>query len=247
MAAFYLKKLIGMWLMPIPLTLSGLLLALFLWKRRPRLSQALVAFSCLWLALTSWHPVADKLLAPFENHYPMFDRQQPVDAVVVLGGCHASDATMPPAAQLCTSSLFRLVEGLRILEANPQALLFVSGYKGTDKRAHAEVMQEVAESFGVDSKRIRSFSSPRDTEEEAMVMQPYLKDLRFALVTENSHLPRALVFFEALNLNAIAAPAMRMSVEDSDWRIGAQAAQKTERAMYELLGTLWQKLKGSKK
>src|SRR5690554_7701614 len=86
-------------------------------------------------------------------------------------------------------------------------------------------MQEVAESFGVDSKRIRSFSSPRDTEEEAMVMQPYLKDLRFALVTENSHLPRALVFFEALNLNAIAAPAMRMSVEDSDWRIGAQAAQ----------------------
>src|SRR5690554_5324940 len=89
MAAFYLKKLIGMWLMPIPLTLSGLLLALFLWKRRPRLNQALVAFSCLWLALTSWHPVADKLLAPFENHYPMFDRQQPVDAVVVLGGCAA--------------------------------------------------------------------------------------------------------------------------------------------------------------
>src|SRR5690554_7147958 len=65
----------------------------------------------------------------------MFDRQQPVDAVVVLGGCHASDATMSPAAQLCTSSLFRLVEGLRILEANPQALLFVSGYKGTDNNA----------------------------------------------------------------------------------------------------------------
>ncbi len=247
MFAFYLKKLIGMWLMPIPLTLSGLLLALFLWKRKPRLSQTLVAFSCLWLALTSWHPVADKLLAPFENNYAMFDIKQPVDAVVVLGGCHASDISMPPASQLCSSSLFRLMEGLRILEANPQAKLFVSGYEGTDKRPHAEVMREVAESFGVVSERILSFPSPRDTEEEANVMQPFLKDLRFALVTENSHLPRALVFFQDLQLDAIPAPAMRMSVDDSDWRIGAQAAQKSERAMYELLGTLWQNLKGSRR
>lgn len=247
MFSFYLKKVIGMVLMPIPLTLLGLVLALFLWKRKPRLSQALVAFSCLWLALTSWHPVADRLLAPFEDDYAMFDLEQPVDAVVVLGGCHASDATMPPASQLCSSSLFRLMEGLRILEANPQAQLLVSGHEGTDKRTHAEVMQEVAESFGVNAERILNFPSPHDTEEEARVMQPYLKDLHFALVTENSHLPRAMVFFEALELSPIAAPAMRMSVGDSDWRIGAQAAQKSERAMYELLGTLWQKLKGSRR
>lgn len=244
MLAFYLKKVIGMALMPIPLTLFGLLVALFLWQRRPVLSKLLVAFCCVWLAVTSWHPVADKLLAPFESHYAMFDIQQPVDAVVVLGGCHATDTTMPPAAQLCSSSLFRLIEGLRILDANPQASLYVSGYASTDKRTHAEVMQEVAESLGVAPARIVSFPTPRDTEGEAKMMQPFLKDARFALVTENSHLPRAMVFFERLNLNAIPAPAMRMSVDDSDWRIDARAALKTERAMYETLGTLWQKLKG---
>lgn len=243
MFAFYLKKVIGMLLMPIPLTLLGLAVVLFLWKRKPKFAQALLVMLGLWLGLTSWHPVSDRLLAPFEDDYPMFALEQPVDAVVVLGGCHASDASMPPAAQLCSSSLFRLVEGLRILDANPQAILLVSGYKGTDKRAHGAVMQEVAESFGVDSKRILSFSSPRDTEEEASVMLPYLEGLRFALVTENSHLPRAMVFFERLGLEPIAAPAMRMSAADSDWRISARAALKSERALYETLGTLWQTLK----
>lgn len=243
MFAFYLKKIIGMWLLPIPLTLLSLLLALFLWKRQPRLSRALVAMSCLMLALTSWHPVANKLVAPFENHYPMFDIQQPVDAVVVLGGCHATDVSMPPAAQLCATSLFRLVEGLRILKANPQAMLLVSGYSGADKRAHALVMRDAAESFGVDVARILVFPTARDTEEEAIAMQSFLQNKHFALVTENSHLPRAILFFHALGLDAVAAPALRLSADTDDWRIGAQAALKSERAVYETLGTVWQKLK----
>src|SRR5690554_1448518 len=243
MIAFYMKKVIGMWLMPIPLTLTGLLLALFLWRRAPRLSKLLVSVSCLWLALTSWHPVADSVLAPFENKFPMFDIQQPVDAVVVLGGCHATNKRMPPAAQLCSSSLFRLVEGLRILEANPEALLFVSGYKGIDTQPHAFVMQEAAISFGVAPERIRAYPEPKDTEEEALAMQGDLQDKRLALVTENSHLPRAIRFFQALELDVIGAPAVAMAEDNSDWRISARAALKSERASYELLGTLWQFLK----
>lgn len=241
--AFYLKKFISMWLMPIPLTILGLLLALWLWHRRPCLSRALVGLSVLWLALTSWHPVADSVLASFENDYPMFDSSQPVDVVVVLGGCHASDTRVPAAAQLCSSSLFRLIEGLRILKANPKAQLFVSGYAGADSRPHALVMTEVAESLGVQSARIMSFPEPKDTEEEARAMQPFLTDKSFALVTEHSHLPRAMVFFQRQGLVPLPAPAVRLSVDNSDWRIEARAAMKTERAMYEWLGSLWQKLR----
>ncbi len=243
MVLFYLKKVIAMLLMPIPSTLVALLLALVLWKKSPKLSRFLVFIAALWLGLTSWQPVSDRLLAPFEHDYPMFAISQPVDAVVVLGGCHATDLTMPPVSQLCASSLYRLLEGLRILAANPKAMLLVSGYKGEDSRSHAEVMREVAISMGVEAERIYSFPSPKDTQEEAEAEQSLLQGKRFALVTEASHLPRALRFYQQLGLEPIPAPAMRLSVEDSDWRIEARAALKSERAIYEFFGQLWQKLK----
>lgn len=243
MIAFYLKKVLGMLLMPIPLTLMLLVAGLLLLRRRPRLGRGLIGAAALWLALTSWHPVADRLLAPFEDNYPVFDLSQPVEVVVVLGGCHASDNSMPPAGQLCSSSLFRLTEGLRILAANPQALLTVSGYAGPDARPHAGVMQEIAISMGVDAGRIRAFPQARDTAEEAALLAPLLQGKAFALVSEASHLPRALPFFTARGLAPLPAPAMKMSSPDSDWRLEARAALKSERAFYEGLGRLWQWLR----
>lgn len=243
MFTFYLKKIVGMLLMPIPLTLLLMLVALVLWQQRPKLSRGALASAFLLLLLTSWYPVGDSLIRPFEEDYPQFDLSQTVDAVVVLGGCHSTDESMPVAAQLCSSSLFRLIEGLRILQANPEALLFVSGYASTDVRSHAEVMREVALSMGVAEQRILAYPQPKDTQEEAQVMRPELADKNFALVTENSHLPRAMKFFEQQQLNPIAAPALKMSSNKSDWRIGAYAALKSERAAYEFWGSLWQRLK----
>lgn len=187
--------------------------------------------------------MANKALAPFEQGHVAFDLMQPVEVVVVLGGCHASDASVPTAAQLCSSSLFRLVEGLRILTANPEAQLFVSGYAGMDSRSHAEVLQEVAISMGVDQARITVFTEPKDTQEEAEYMQPLLQGKSFALVTEHAHLPRALRFFQQVGLEPLPAAALKMSSESFDWRMSAQAAMKSERALYELLGSWWQKLK----
>ena len=243
MLFFYLKKVIGMLLMPIPLTVMGLLLGLLLLKKRPFTGKSLILLSTLFLALTSWNPVADSLLAPFEKQYPKFDLNQPVDTVVVLGSCHKTDPDVPPAAQLCSPALFRLTEGLRILAANPQAELFVSGYAGVDRRSHAEVMREVAISMGVAEQRIRIFPQARDTEEEAQQMAADLTGKRFALISEASHLPRAMVFFQQQQLEPIAAPAVVLSSEDSDWRIDANAAHKSERAFYEWIGRLWQSLK----
>ena len=244
MILFYLKKIVGMPLMPIPLTLIGLLAGLLLLKRRPWLGKSLIFMSALFLALTSWHPVADRLLAPFEDDYARFDIRTPVDSVVVLGGCHSSDASVPPAAQLCSTSLFRLTEGLRILRANPQAELLVSGYAGKDTRSHAEVMREVAISMGTDEARIRIFPQARDTEEEAAQMAIDLTGKTFALVTDASHLPRAMTFFQHEQLSPLPAPAVVMSQDHSDWRINARAAVKSERAFYEGIGQAWQWLKG---
>lgn len=239
---FYLKKVIGMLLMPIPFTLLLLVAGLILWQRAPKISRGLIAVAGVLLALTSWQPVSDGLIRPFEEDYPQFNLEQPVAAVVVLGGCHSTDKQMPPAAQLCSSSLFRLIEGLRILQANPQAKLLVSGYASTDIRPHAEVMLEVALSMGVAENRILIYPTPKDTQEEAEVMRAELYGKSFALISENLHLPRAMKFFEQQQLTPIAAPALKMSANKSDWRINANAALKSERAAYEFWGSLWQRL-----
>ena len=240
MFGFYLKKLIGMMLMPIPLTICGILIGLWLLKRYPRHGKGLIVCSTLLLALTSWHPVADRLLRPFEDNYPMFDATHSVDAVVVLGGCHHSNDKMPLTSQLCGTSIYRLLEGLRILQHNPGAELLVSGYAAGESRIHADISKEVAITQGVKADRIRTFPTARDTQQEAQLMHPVLTGKRFALVTEASHLPRAMRYFQQQGLQPVAAPAIQNTADSSDWRINASAQKKSERAFYEALGQLWQ-------
>ncbi len=72
---FYLKKVIGMLL--------------------PKISRGLIAVAGVLLALTSWQPVSDGLIRPFEEDYPQFNLEQPVAGVVVLGGCHSTVDILP--------------------------------------------------------------------------------------------------------------------------------------------------------
>lgn len=88
------------------------------------------------------------------------------------------------------------------------------------------------------------FPKPKDTEEEANSLKPYLEGKRAALVTEASHLKRASIFFEKVGINIIPAPAMFLGSEKSDWQIDASAAYKSQRAFYEWLGRGWQWIKG---
>ena len=243
---FSLKKLIGSLLMPIPLTLLGITTGLLLLKRRPKTGKALILAATILLSVTSWNPIANQLIAPFENDYPRFDDNTAVTTVVVLGGCHNTNARLPPAAQLCGSSLYRLMEGIRILNLNPQARLFLSGYAGHhgEPLTHAEVSRQVAVSFGIPDRRIEVFPEARDTEQEARLMAPQLRNQTFALVSEASHLPRAMAFFQAQGLQPIAAPASQLASQHPNWKVGATAQAKSERAFYELLGRLWQAIKG---
>lgn len=241
---FYLKKIIGMMLMPIPLTLVAMCLAFLLMKKCPKLARLFLLSGIIMLGLTSWSPVADKLIATVEHDFPVFDIQQPVDVVIVLGSGHKELSNTPEIMQLGNSALFRLEEGLRILKANPNAQLFVSGYSGEMTEPHAEVMRRAAIELGVKPGRIKAFPLAKDTEEEAKSMKPYLDGKQAALVTEASHIKRASIFFEKAGINIIPAPALYLGSEKSDWQIDANAAYKSQRAFYEWLGRGWQWIKG---
>jgi uncharacterized SAM-binding protein YcdF (DUF218 family) len=240
---FYLKKVIGMLLMPIPLALIFIAIGFWLLRKRPGRARFSLVLAMMILGLSSWHPIADQLIAPVEGDFALFDIRQSVDAVVVLGSSHNSNPNLPAVMQLSGSALFRLEEGLRIARANPNAILLVSGYAGSDPRPHADVMREAAIELGMTPAKILTFPEARDTEDEAKMMAPYLKGLRVALVSEASHLTRAMVFFQNIGLEPIPAPAYRMASDHSDWRIESRATYKSERAIYEWLGRGWQWLK----
>ena len=137
---FVFKKVFGTLLMPLPLglTLAWIGVALLGWGRWRRLARGVIASALLLLTLVSLAPVSAWMADPLERAYPAFPGDS-VDAVVVLGSGHGTDPRLPPTSLLSSSALYRLVEGLRIAQAQPWARLVLSGYGGADPRANAEV------------------------------------------------------------------------------------------------------------
>jgi len=246
---FILKKLISMWLMPLPFCCLVILFGLTLSFWKVAMGRIIAFSGVLLLMLFSWQPFATSVLYPLEHEYPTFDIAQPVDAIVVLGNCHSVSDAIPPMAQLCGTGLYRLMEGYRIWQANPGAELLLSGYAGGQSRPYAEVAGEIALNLGIPENKIRLFPTAQDTQEEAELTAPFLQGKHFALVTSASHMQRSMNWFQQQSIEGhalapIAAPAhFGAPKESSDWKIETKALLKTERTWYELLGRAWAAIK----
>jgi len=246
---FIIKKLISMWLMPLPFCCLIILFGLILSFWKVAIGRIIAFSGVALLMLFSWQPFANSVLYPLEHQYPSFDLSQPIDAVVVLGNCHTVSEDIPPMAQLCGTGLYRLMEGYRIWQANPEAELLLSGYAGDESRPYAEVVGEIALSLGVPEEKIRLFPTAQATQQEAELTAPFLNGKTFALVTSASHMQRSMNWFQQqkvgeLYLHPIPAPAhFGAPKKSSNWKIETSALLKTERSWYELLGNIWAAIK----
>jgi uncharacterized SAM-binding protein YcdF (DUF218 family) len=107
---FIIKKLLSAFMMPMTLGLgivaAGLILLWF--TRRQRAGRIVVTVGFGVLTLFSYRGVADLFLTPLEHDFhPLLvdGRSDPLDArarqarwIVVLGGGHSLDSTLPPTA-----------------------------------------------------------------------------------------------------------------------------------------------------
>ncbi len=235
----------------MPLALATLLVwsagGVWLLGRR-RLGRILVTLGLLLVFVCSWTPVANRLLKPLEWSYPpVWDpRAYPdVAAVAVLGGGWSSDLVAPASIRLSEASSLRLLEGLRLIEALPEARLLVSGASRDPTRLPVALgYAEAARALGVDAERILVLDTPVDTAQEAYAVRKVLgKGGRLFLVTSASHMRRAVRHFELAGLEPIPAPTgfntggvRRHTL--SYWLPSAGSLRKTERAIYEYLGLL---------
>jgi uncharacterized SAM-binding protein YcdF (DUF218 family) len=248
---FIFKKIVATILLPLPVALiiSGLGLYLLWFTKWQRLGKLAVTFGVLIILLLSSTPASNFVISSLENSYSSFDvEKEPVNFVMVLGSGHVSDPRLPVTSQLGSTSLSRLIEGVRIYRANPGAKLIFSGYGGGDPVSNAEVGANVALALGVPESDLIKESRAKDTSSEARLIKEVIGEYPFALVTSANHLPRAMALFKKQGLNPIPAPAdflvKTRPNQSYEFKFSGNNLQKSERAIHEYLGIAWAKLRG---
>jgi uncharacterized SAM-binding protein YcdF (DUF218 family) len=169
--------------------------------------------------------------------------------IVVLGGGHTADSRLPATGQLSTSSLARLVEGIRLYRQLPHTKLVVSGGPGFTNTSDGKIMAQAAQSLGVPVEAIVAEMVARDTEQQAQLIKPIVQQDPFILVTSANHLPRAMALFQRVGLQPIPAPADFQVKYSPQLTFGyfypsVEALNKTDRSFYELWGWWWAKVRG---
>jgi uncharacterized SAM-binding protein YcdF (DUF218 family) len=249
---FLFKNLVGDALMPYALALFALLAGVsLLWiKRRTGLGRLLVTLAALTFLVAGCDPVAKRLVGSLENEFvPIEDTADlaGIQWIVVLGGGHAADATLPPTTRLNSAALSRLTEGIRLQRQLPGSRILFSGY--TSRISHARVMAEAAIALGVDPSLIELEERTRDTEDEARLIGARLAGQRFVLVTSAVHMRRAVSLFRSEGADFVPAPADYASrsgpIGFRTWIFPSwDALGATERMAHEYLGIAWAALGG---
>lgn len=247
---FLLKKLIGALFMPLSVIILLLLIGLVaLWfTKRERLGKILVTIGAVLLMGSSCGFIADAVLRPFESQYATLHETssyQEVRWVIVLGAGNVTNPALPVTSQVAESGLVRLTEGIRIYRQIPGAKLVLSGENIGDPRSVAEAMVDVARALGVPDEDMVLLKDPRDTAEEARAARHHLDEGPIIVVTEASHMPRAMYLFEQAGMSPIAAPTGHRVMDEGPGALLPPRAlhlRKTERMVHELLGNVWARI-----
>jgi uncharacterized SAM-binding protein YcdF (DUF218 family) len=106
----------------------------------------------------------------------------------------------------------------------------------------------VALDLGVPEEDIVLDAVSRDTGEQARLLRERLAGEPFALVTSASHMPRSMELFQHQGLEPVAAPTDYLCKPGKGWSFysafpAAARIRTGERAIHELLGLTWARLR----
>jgi uncharacterized SAM-binding protein YcdF (DUF218 family) len=208
------------------------------------LGIGLVAAAVVLLWAVSTPFVADCLVRWIER-YPPLDLAKPVDAqaIVILGGGVRVDAPEYGGAAPGATTLERVVYGARVARATGLPVL-VSG-----SRSEAVAMNEILRhDLAVTPMWVEGHS--RDTHENAQMSAAILAPAgvrKVVLVTSAAHMVRSVVEFEQAGFSVVPAPTSMWTLRDWGiirWVPNADALVRSQRALYEALGLVVQRLRG---
>jgi len=246
---FIIKKWIGGLLMPLPFFLSVFLIALILlfFTKKQKVAKVFLVISFTGLLLLSLLPVSQSLIIPLERKYPPVMQNQiaqNLNYVLLLGSGGVADPRLPVTGQLSSTALSRFTEALRIIHANPNAKLVVSGSGFGDVKSHAQLLETLALSLGVPKNKIIRLDDTKDTDDEARIMSEMIRGKKSMLVTSATHMERAMQLFFKYGTKPIPAqanylaPKLTGDVPTHYFIPSAHHLDNSTKAWHEYLGRL---------
>ena len=240
-----------MFVMPFPIAILLFILGLiYLYRNKLVKAKIVLTFSIVWLFFISYAPLVNTILYQYESVYPTLQTApKEIKYIYVLGNGHHTDEAQPITSQVNETSSVRLNEAIRLYhQLNEEPTIIVSGYSGLYDPTPGAIMQEkLALALGVKKEKLHVESNPKDTQEEAKAAEQYIGDASFILVTSASHMKRALMFFKNEGLHPIPAPTNHLaSIKHPNYAgfFSISALEKSNIVWYEILGSIWQKIKG---
>lgn len=258
----FLSKLLPIFIYPLGLSCVLLILTFVLiLKKRSRLALIPITLTFFILALSSSAWVSNAIVQSLEFQYVTQGELPTADAIVVLGG--STESALPPRPWIEVRD-----EGDRVLYAGKlyrdkkAPRLILSGGRidwRPSSTSEAEDMAILLETMGVPRSVMLLESRSLNTRENAVYTQEIMKAQKIQkvlLVTSALHMPRSMLIFKKLGIDAIPAPTdyttsfadqgMRSSLEATllDTLPEADQIRRTTRALKEYIGILVYRLRG---
>jgi uncharacterized SAM-binding protein YcdF (DUF218 family) len=253
---FYLKKILGMALDPLSLSIvfifAGLVI-LMASKKKQRAGKFIGLTGLIILMLSSFGITSGYLLLRLENTYPVFrpDRENTrgVKWIVILGGGKNSCPDVAVSGRLNQDGLQRLAEGIYLSREVPGARIVLSGGLPVNGMSASRAYTMTAVRLGIDKSRIVMQERPRDTYEEAKSIRETVKKDKFILVTSAYHMKRAVALFKKQGMDPIPAPAGHLIMgcslfKPENFLLTSGNIQNSSRAVHEMLGILFSRITG---
>ena len=179
---------------------------------RRRRGLGLVLIGIGGLAAVTILPISSWAIAPLENRFPQPILPEQIEGIVVLGG--GVNPTIADARQQISvpEASERLFEAVSLARRYPTARIIVSGGEASiipKGLSEANAMRNVLIEAGVNSARIETESTSRNTYENAVnthqLAQPK-PDEKWLLVTSGWHMPRAVGCFRNVGWAVLPYP-----------------------------------------
>lgn len=257
----FLSKLLPIFLYPLGLSCILLLITLFLLlRKRSRLALIPVTLTFLILVLSSSAGVSNAIVQSLEFQY--LPQQIPTaDAIVVLGG--ATESAIPPRPWIeLREEGDRVLYGAKLYRDKKAPRIILSGGRvdwRPSSTSEAEDMAVLMETMGVPRSAILLEPNSLNTRENAVNSLEIMKAQKIQkilLVTSAMHMPRSLLIFKKLGIDAIPAPTDYTSLQldqaaRSRWEAtildalpDADQMRRTTRALKEYIGIWVYRLRG---
>lgn len=244
----FLKKLVSYLLLPLPVALALLLAGVvLLWfTTRQRTGKVLVTTALGVLLISSSAVCAGWIRGLRTEFKPL---QSLADApgtrwIVVLGSGYSDAPRVPPTFRLDSTGLERLVEAIRLYRTGPGAKLVLSGGTFWGHLSQAEALAQAAEALGVPRTDMVLEAASDDTQDEAVLVHPIVRDEPLVLVTSMLHMRRSMRLFQKQGMKPVPAPAGYWPNQSSLLPSSGQLTT-TDAAEHEYVGMLWSLLRGT--